>query len=276
MLKAYSLPVRIALVFLTVAGLLANLSSADAEVIRIGGTGSALGTVRLLSSAFSKKHPDSKVVVLPSIGSSGAIKAVSQGALDIGLISRELKPEELSLGLRVSSFARTPFVFAAGRSVPVSGLTHDDLQKILKGEVLKWPNGERIRFVLRPAADADTIIARSISSQISNALDIALAREGMLMALTNQEALDLMEQTPGSLGFSSLSQIMAENRSLKMLSYNGVSPATKNLAAGTYPLSLKISYITQPEVSPSVRHFIDFVLTKEGQMILKQTGNLPI
>jgi phosphate transport system substrate-binding protein len=264
------------LVFLTVAGFLMNVSPAFADVIRISGTGSALGTITLLSSAYSKRHPECKVHVLQSIGSSGAIKAISQGALDIGLISRKLKPEELRLGLLVTSVARTPFVFAVGRSVPVSGVTHGDLLKILKGEILKWPNGERIRVVLRPAADADTIIARSISPEMRVAIDNALAREGMLMALTSQEALDLIEKTPGSFGFSSLSQIESENRSIKMLSYNGVSPTAKNIATGAYPHSMKFSLITKPDVSPSVRQFIDFVRSKEGQMLLKKTGNLPI
>lgn len=276
MLKPDSHLARLVLVFLAVAGLLTNVSPAAAEVMRIGGTGSALGAITLLSSVYSKKHPDSKVRVLPSIGSSGAIKAISQGALDIGLISRELKPEELRLGLQVTSYARTPFVFAVRRGVPVSGITHDDLLKILKGEILKWPNGERIRVVLRPSADADTIFVRNISPEMSVAIDNALAREGMIMALTNQEALDLLEKTPGSLGFSSLSQIESENRSLKMLSYNGVSPSTKNLATGAYPHSMKFSLITKPGVSPSVRQFIDFVLSKEGQNILKTIGNLPI
>jgi phosphate transport system substrate-binding protein len=111
---------------------------------------------------------------------------------------------------------------------------------------------------------------------MSAAMDSALSREGMLMALTNQESLDLIEKTPGSLGLSSLSQILAENRSVKMLSYNGVPPRTNSLAAGAYKISLQFSFITKPEESPLVRHFIDFVHSQEGRAILKRKGNLPI
>jgi phosphate transport system substrate-binding protein len=111
---------------------------------------------------------------------------------------------------------------------------------------------------------------------MSAAMDAALSREGMLMALTNQEALDIIEKTPGSIGFSSLAQIKTENRSLKMLSYNGVRPNTKSHANGTYPLSLKFSLITKPERSPAVRHFIDFVRSHQGSMILEKSGNVPI
>lgn len=54
------------------------------EEIKIGGAGSALGSMKMLGAAFEKKHPGVKVVVLPSLGSIGGIKAVSKGALDNG------------------------------------------------------------------------------------------------------------------------------------------------------------------------------------------------
>jgi len=248
--------------------------SAAAEVVRVGGTGSGLGTIRLLSQAFEKKHPGITVRVLPSVGSSGAIKAVSHGALEIGLVSRRLRPEEQKLGLRIVDYATTPFVLVTGKRVNSAGLSHDELVLIYRGKTRSWPNGERIRVVLRPAADADTMVARGISSEMSAAMDSALSREGLMMALTNQEALDIIEKTPGSLGFSSLAQIRTENRSVKMLSYNGVNPSLKNLANGAYPLSLKFTLVTRPDLSSAGRHFIDFVRSRHGSMILEKTGSL--
>jgi len=264
------------LLFIVAAGILLNSSAAVADVIRIGGTGSALGTARILASAFEKKYPDIRVKVLPSIGSSGAINAVSQGALEIGLISRQLKNWEVNLGLRVTDFSRTPFVLVAQRNVSVSSLRHEDLVKIYKGEENYWPDGERIRIVLRPAADADTIIARSISFEMSAAIDRALSREGMLIALTNQENMEIIEKTPGALGFSSLAHILTECRTPKILSYNGVFPSRKNLLNGTYPLSLKHSFVTKPHLSRSLQYFIDFVHSRRGMEILEKSGCIPI
>ncbi len=258
-----------------VSGIVQNLSVAGAEVIRIGGTGSGLGMIRLLSDAFVKKHPGTYVKVLSSIGSSGAIKAVSQGTLDIGFISRGLKSEELRLGLRVVECATTPFVLVAGNKVDVGGLSHKELVRIIRGEKRTWPNGERIRVVLRPAADADTIIARGISPEMNAAMDAALTREGMIMALTNQEAVEIMEKTPGSLGFCTLAQIISENRSLRILSYEGVKPSLTSLSNGTYPLALKFSFATRQDLSAAGKSFIEFACSREGRKILEKSGSMP-
>jgi phosphate transport system substrate-binding protein len=164
----------------------------------------------------------------------------------------------------------------AERKVPVSNLSHEDLVKIYKGEMNSWPNGERIRIVLRPAIDADNIIARGISSEMSAANDKALAREGMLMALTNQEAMEIIEKTPGAVGFSSLAQILAEARTAKILSYNGVFPSRRSLLNGTYSLSLNFAFVTKPDRSQEEQCFIDFVNSPGGRAILEKSGCIPI
>ncbi len=65
-----------------------------AATLKIGGTGAALGTMRILADQFVRKRPDISVVIPDSLGSGGGIKAVLAGALDIALSSRQLKPKE--------------------------------------------------------------------------------------------------------------------------------------------------------------------------------------
>ena len=63
-----------------------------AETIKIGGTGSALGDMTRLAEAYMRANPDTKVVVLPSLGSAGGIKALRAGAIDIALTTDPLQP----------------------------------------------------------------------------------------------------------------------------------------------------------------------------------------
>lgn len=258
------------------AGLAWCSSAAAGDVLEIGGTGSALGTMKLLGAAFEKIHPRARVHVMPSVGSSGAIKAVAKNALDIGLVSRPLGKDEQKPDLAVTAYAKTPFVLVSRDDVPVSGLTTGELVRIYRGELQTWKNGERIRPILRPATETDTLLAGEISPEMSAAMDAARSRPGLLTALTDQDSTDMLEKTPGSLGFSTLTQVVAEKHRLKILTLNGLAPSAEALAAGTYPFSKTLSLVTRKTPPKKVRQFIVFIRSAQGMKILRDSGNVPV
>lgn len=256
--------------------LLLDAAAAASETLKIGGVGTALGSMKLIAAAFEKSNPGIRVVVIPSLGSSGAAAAVHKGALDIGLMGRPLKEEEAGSGMKVLEYARTPFVVVTkNRSMP-TGVTTAELVKFFRGDTKTWPDGKPIRLVLRPASDVDSALAKDISADMRSALDDAHARMGMLTATTDQDNADLIERTPGSLGFSTLTQVIAEHRALKILSFNGMNPSVKTLASGSYPLFKPLFLITKTEPAGNIKKFIDFVTQAEGKKILEASGNLPL
>jgi phosphate transport system substrate-binding protein len=268
--------VPLALVFITLAGIITWSPVFATETLQIAGTGTAIGTMKMLASAFEKTNPGIKVQVLPSVGSSGGIKAVAKGVIDIGLISRALKEGETNLGLSVTEYAKTPFILVVRENLPVGGLSSRDIAKIYRGETQTWTNGERIRLIMRPATETDTLLAKNISREMSRAVDAALSREGMLIALTDQDSIEMLEKTPGAIGFSTLTQVIAEKRRLKILSLDGALPVVKSRVNVSYPFFKTLSLVTKPEPSHAVRRFIDFVLTERGLHILEESGNLPL
>jgi phosphate transport system substrate-binding protein len=247
-----------------------------AEVLRISGTGSAIGSIRQLAASFERSDPGVTVKLLPSVGSSGAIRAVLEGALDIGISGRALRPEERAGGLVELAYARTPFVFAAGPRVSAAGLTGPQLARIYRGELTSWDDGERIRLVLRPRTDVDTLIVRAISAELDAAMEQALGRDGLLMAATNQDCNELLARTPGSLGPSTLSQLLTEVQALRPLAWHGVAPSVRGLASGAYPLGKTLWLVVPVRPSPVAGRFLDWLRTPAAREILERTGNLPL
>ena len=262
---------------LSVSALLASPArAAAAEVLRISGTGTALGAIRELLPAFEKATPGVTVRLLPSVGSAGAIQAVAEGALDIGISGRPLLPDEQARGLAGTAYARTPFVFAVGPRVSATSITPAELARLYRGEWTTWPDGERVRLVLRPRTDVDTVFVRSISPELDGAMEVALGREGLLLAATNQDCNEMLARTPGSIGPSTLSQLQTEVHSLRPLAWNGVVPSLHHLASGAYPLWKVLHLVTRTPSSAPVRRFVEFLGSLEATRILERTGNLPV
>lgn len=247
--------------------------AAAAEGIKIGGTGNALGTMRLLGDAFGKQNPDMKVTVLPSVGTSGAVKAVPKGALDIGLSSRPLTEKERKLGAIAVEYARTPLVFAVSTKIKVGELTLDQIADIYSGKMANWPDGSQIRPVLRQVGDDNTRQIRLMSPAIDEALSAADQRPGIPFATTDQEAADKTERIPGALGVTTLSLINSENRPLRALTLNGVEPTVSNAASGKYPYVKRLFLITRSDPSAAVKRFIAFMQSPAGREILIRAGN---
>jgi phosphate transport system substrate-binding protein len=250
----------------------AGSSQAHAEEIKVGGTGAGLGIMRLLADAFVKTDPDVSVTVLPSLGSSGGIKALAAGAIQLSVSSRDLKDAERQQGLTAVEFGRTPFVFAVSAENETSGITMSQLVDIYSGKTTRWPDGTRIRLVLRPVSEADSAMIRNMSPEMAQAKKQAQERPGMLFAITDQDNQDDIENIAGAIGGTSLGQIVAERRKLKALVLDGVQPTPQNLADGSYPHAKILFLVTGQKTPPAAHRFAEFVQSPAGREILGRTG----
>ena len=101
----------------------------------------------------------------------------------------------------------------------------------------------------------------------------AMAKEGMIVSLTDQDSANDIERLPGALGTSSLALLLSEHRPLTPLSINRVKPSIETLADGSYPYMKPMYLITKGTPTGQVARFINFVFSPEGQTILRATGH---
>jgi len=253
-----------------------SLHAADkGETIRIGGTGSALGGMKEAARAFQGKHPEITFRFAPSLGSSGGIKAVLAGALDLALSARPVSDDERKQGAMAVEYARTPFIFVTSHKGKAWDLTLEQLVSIYTGETRAWPDGVPLRLILRPAGDVDTAYLKAMSPMMDKAVQAAQSREGMVVAITDQETADTIGRIRGGFGALTLTQLLAERRPLMPLRVNGTAPSLRALADGSYPYYKTFSMVTGPKTSREAQAFIKFINSPEGRSVLTRTGNLP-
>jgi phosphate transport system substrate-binding protein len=250
--------------------------NALADTIRISGTGGAIGTIRFLGEAFRKVHPDIQVDIVQGMGSSGAIKAVLAGGLDIGLCSRPATEKERAQGAVDTRYARTPFVFGVHRTVKRTGLTLASVVEIYAGKRNRWEDGGRVRLVLRPPTDSDISILKNMSPEMNSAVEIAMRREGMIVAQTDQDAADVIENTPGAFGANTLALVLSEKRSIRVLALNGITPSVRAIVDGSYPYTKTFCMVTRKNPPAAVRRFLDFVRSPAAAVILAKYGQAAV
>jgi len=248
----------------------------SAEVLKVSGTGGSIGGIRLLADAFRKANPGVEMVIPKSMGSSGGIRAALAGKLDIGISARPLNAEECARGGRETPYARTAFVFAVNPGVKESGITLSQAVDIYNGKILRWRSGTPLRLVLRPAADSDNETLKKMSPRMAEAVEQALGREGLPLAMTDQDCADAIERTPGAFGAMTLALVVSEKKDIKVLSLSGVKPSNRTVRDGSYPYTKTFYLVTGPNPSPIAERFIRFVGSPEGMSVLARVGHVAL
>lgn len=242
------------------------LSSVHAADLTVGGTGAATELLRRLSDAFLK-HGEAQVDVVPSLGSSGGIRAVADGVLDVAVSARPLKPAEVKQGMAVPLVLRTMFIFATSHAQP-GGLTISQLADAYAALNPAWADGTPIRIVLRPPSDSDSDLLAHLFPGLGAAIERARKRPDVPLAATDQDNLEVAEQMPGSLVGSTLTQILLEKRKLRVIAIDGVEPTLENFERGDYPYGKKLYFVVAAKPTPVAERFIAFLRSAEGKAIL--------
>jgi phosphate transport system substrate-binding protein len=230
-----------------------------------------------LARAFEKRYSGITVRVLPSIGSTGGIKAVRDGTIDLAVSSRPLKPDEVEPGLVEEPYGRTPFTFSTPVATATAGLTLNQLERIYRGETTTWPDGTPLRLIIRPRTDASSHYLAGISPGLAEGEARSHQIPGVHLVVTDQEAAAQIEKTAGSLGVTTMAVVKAEARRVKGLDLDGVAPTLANMATGKYPHAMTVSLVYRKERLPGANgKFLTFVFSPEGQKILRDCGHLPI
>ncbi len=243
-----------------------------AAVIRVNGSGSCVDLMVPLFTAYAKSNKGISFQVEKPLGTSGAIKALLADVLDIAVVSRPLKPEESAKGAEYRTYGAMPFAVVTHKNVAVKDISTAQIESIYSGATNVWPDGKRIRIILRPEEDIDTKILGSLSANMLQAIEKARARPGMKTAVTDPEAYEAILKIEGSVGGCGLSSVIVMKLGLNVLSLNGVKPTVDNLANGKYPMAKQIAFVTTRKTSAAALKFLSFVYSENGRAIARKAG----
>ena len=266
---------RAALVWSLCAVTLAPVQAVAGDVIRAGGTGIGLALMKTIGEHFTAANPDAVIDVLPSLGSSGGIKAVAAKAIDIAIIANRLTPEQAALGLMEGACLKTAYVFATSYFQPMD-INRARLSELYADPNPTWPDGQALKIILRARSGSENPYLIKVVPAMKDALDAAYARSGIPIGSTDQENADLAQRVAGSLSFMSMLQLRTEKLKLRTLTFEGVEPNMESLTAGTYPLPLDVCLLLRSQPSDAAARIIAYVRSSDGQQIMRGFDALPL
>ncbi|WP_200282621.1 PstS family phosphate ABC transporter substrate-binding protein [Rhabdochromatium marinum] len=259
------------------AGMVSMSTVLGAEAtLTIGGTGGALGGIRLLAKTFAAFYPHVEVEILPSLGSTGGIKAVLAGAIDLSVSARDLKDKERAAGAIDQPYARTAVVLVTGEGADLKQISGGALADIFVGATETWPNGTPVRLILRQKNENDIGFLRKFATGMDDAVDAAYQRNGLLIATNDQQNADYLEKLPGSVGVSTQAQILSEGRRLHIVGVDKPAPTIADLKRGAYPHVKTFRFVTKIDAPEETTAFIAFARSPQGREILRNSGHQPV
>jgi len=231
----------------------------------IKGGGGAMPAVKSLTDAFARAHAG-VTFDLEDVGSDGGVGLTAEGAVDLGMISRDLKPAEVGQveTLLIGTSATGVVVNASN---PVHSLTRAQLRDIFSGTVTDWAlvggePGAISVFVREPDSSTrvtfDSYVFAGKSQLTHDAVEV-FEIEPMLNAVRGLK---------GSIGMATTSQSTLGDSGVHFVAVDGVAPTADTIKSGDYPIRRPL-YITYRAagLKPAIQAFLAYVRGPEAQRL---------
>jgi phosphate transport system substrate-binding protein len=246
------------------------------DSLGLAGSGSNLPLTHVLVEAFRARSPLAKIIVHESIGSAGGIRAVRDGAVSVGLVSRPLTSEEARYGLQVTPYARIAVIVAANPSVQETCTTSEELLRLFQGAKARWGSGSRVAVLQREKGDSSFLVLSNLIPGLAEENTVSYRENRWRVLFSDQAMQEALMSTEGAVGISDLGAIEVQRLPIKVLCFNGVVPTRENLLSGKYPAWKDLSFVTRGPPNGLAAALFDFVFSDEGRAATARSGHLPL
>jgi phosphate transport system substrate-binding protein len=246
------------------------------HVLHLAGSGSNLPISRALAEAFQVRRPDLHVVVFASIGSTGGIQAAYDDVIDLGLVSRPLRPREAALGLHVTPYARVPVVVAVNLGVPDESIDADDLIDMYAGRRAAWSDGTPIVVLQRERGDSSHQAVAAVVPEFATVNEEAYREARWRVVDSDQAMQEALSITPGAVGLFDLGAIVLQRLPVRPLRIAGIAASEASVQSGRYPFSKDLAFVSVDQPGAAAAEFLRFVDGEDGRRLMRASGYIPL
>jgi phosphate transport system substrate-binding protein len=216
---------------------------------------------------------------------AGAYERLIDGWVDIifcGAPSGGQLAQAAERGVKLSFYpiGKDAFVFFVNRDNPVDGISSVQIRSIYSGVITNWQElngtGEKIIAYQRPKNSGSQTMLENImgDEQIMPAPSEYL--EAGMGGMIKQIAGYKNHKNAIGYSFYFFATEMARDKRIKLLAVNGCLPSKQSIQDRSYPYTGTVYAITAGNESETVRRFIAWMRSGEGQTLVEKTGYVPL
>lgn len=224
--------------------------------------------------ASSDAQAASLAIEIAAEGSATGIASVIDGAADIGMLSRELAPEEIALAeargqdLETILVARDALVIIVNERNPLKSISSGDLASIFTGDIKNWAalsdEPGDLSIYTRNTSSGTYISFRKLALHVRDYSDEILKMAG------NEQIAHEVANNTDAIGYVGLAY--TRRPGIRILPIDGHLPGEPD-----YPLARPLYFlINKTDRSQPIREdFIDFSIGSDGQRLAQRINFLP-
>ena len=156
---------------------------------------------------------------------------------------------------------------------PVDNLTLDQVKKIFTGELFNWKQvggpDHKIQVIARKGRISGV-------GRMARELVFKNPKKDFTSSAKLVKSSGPLERTiehrPWTIGFTGISS--ARKRNVKILNLEGKEISYANIAKGNYILYRPLYLVVSRNTSPEVKKFVSYILSNEGQDIIRKEGTV--
>ena len=264
-----------ALVFLTACN--------SSDHISISGSTTVLPAVSKTADSFHMAT--GKVVVVNAGGSGSGFNQLAEGQTDIGMMSRDITPEEIAqfpditfTPITIGRDAVAPVISSEIFDAGIKNLTLDDIASIYRGDIDNWNHfggPDKPIFVIDKESSSGT---RQTFMKVVMGNSKASAPGADLVIGSNNEEQTAIAQSDSAIGMLSHAWFNDDVKGIAIRTPKGtdISPSLDMIRSGDFPITRDLNIIIRDDVSPNAQEFIEYLLSSKGQSFVVSSGYIPV
>lgn len=216
----------------------------------------------------------------------GAYEHLIKGETDIIFVAQPSvqqleSAKEMGVEFNMYPIGYEAFVFIVNKKNPVENITVQQLKDIYTGKITNWKDiggkNQNIRPFQREEGSGSQT---AFLATIGKGLDLLAPETHQISGMEGMiDVVSDYQNHGNAIGYSFRYYVenMKRDNGVKILKLNGVEASKENIKNKAYPITDNFYAITvRGKESESVKQFIQWILSNEGQKIVEEVGYVPI